>query len=243
MAQIGGGEFTPQYGVSKSSDTVRVGEFLLDQDPVTNGEFLLFVKSHSEWQPGHVVPILTDHNYLKHWDRSPDRYGPKATDKNHPVTNVSWFAANEYCVARGARLPTVFEWEYVARADEHTPDASSKPEFVERLLAWYGQPAEGGREVGRSEPNYWGVRDMHGSVWEWTSDFNSVFVAGDNRRDSEQLKNLFCGSGSTSSTDRANYAAFMRYALRSSLRANYTTEHLGFRCAKNLSEINESKMH
>ena len=81
----------------------------------------------------------------------------------------------------------------------------------------------------------WGVYDMHGLVWEWVEDFNSVFVSGDNRRDGEDLKNMFCGAGSFSAEDKANYAAFMRYALRSSLKGAYTTENLGFRCAYNLS--------
>ena len=72
---------------------------------------------------------------------------------------------------------------------------------------------------------------MHGLVWEWTADFNSVFVSGDNRRGGDKQTNLFCGAGAENSTDRANYAAYVRYALRSSLQAKFTSENLGFRCA------------
>ena len=72
---------------------------------------------------------------------------------------------------------------------------------------------------------------MHGVVWEWVYDFNSSFVTGDNRQDKDKLKDLFCGAGGEGAQDRINYAAFMRYALRSSLKASYKLMNLGFRCA------------
>jgi formylglycine-generating enzyme required for sulfatase activity len=74
---------------------------------------------------------------------------------------------------------------------------------------------------------------MHGLVWEWTADFNSIFLSGESRKDKDTDKNLFCGSASINATDLMNYAAFMRYAFRGSLKASYTTKNLGFRCAKN----------
>ena len=73
---------------------------------------------------------------------------------------------------------------------------------------------------------------MHGLVWEWTSDFNSIFLSGESRKDKDTDNNLFCGSGSVNATDLMNYAAFMRYAFRGSLKAKYTTKNLGFRCAQ-----------
>src|SRR5690606_16906773 len=105
--------------------------------------------------------------------------------------------------------------------------------FLQKILQWYSRPgsASGADPVGGGEANYYGLYDLHGLVWEWTEDFNSLFTPGDNRRDGEQLAELFCGIGATGSADPANYAAFMRYALRNSLQARYTTAHLGFRCA------------
>ena len=69
-------------------------------------------------------------------------------------------------------------------------------------------------------------------VWEWTYDFNSVLISGESRKDVDDDSNLFCGSAAVGTTDLMNYAAFMRYAIRGSLNANYTMKNLGFRCVK-----------
>jgi formylglycine-generating enzyme required for sulfatase activity len=83
-------------------------------------------------------------------------------------------------------------------------------------------------------PNYFGVYDLHGLVWEWVADFNTAMVTGDARADSGLDRQLFCGSGSEGAKDRNNFPAFMRYGFRSSLKASYTVHNLGFRCAKDL---------
>jgi formylglycine-generating enzyme required for sulfatase activity len=80
--------------------------------------------------------------------------------------------------------------------------------------------------------NVFGIWDMHGLVWEWVSDFNTALVTGESRADSGLDRQLFCGSGSSGASDFSDYAAFMRYAYRSSLRGNYTVANLGFRCAE-----------
>ena len=63
--------------------------------------------------------------------------------------------------------------------------------------------------------------DLHGLVWEWTLDFNSVLISGESRKDVDTDTNLFCGSATIGATDLMNYAAFMRYAIRGSVKANY----------------------
>ena len=153
---------------------------------------------------------------------------------NAPVTNVSWFAAKKYCECLGKRLPTMDEWEYVAMADTKRIDARTKQEFNSYILSWYEKPKTYKNAVGQTYKNYWGVYDMHGLVWEWTSDFNSIFLSGESRKDKDSDKNLFCGSGSINASDLMNYAAFMRYSFRASLKARYTTLNLGFRCAKDI---------
>jgi formylglycine-generating enzyme required for sulfatase activity len=77
----------------------------------------------------------------------------------------------------------------------------------------------------------YGVEALHGLVWEWTDDFNALFVTGDNREDGEKNSKFMCGSGATGSARREDYAAFMRYALRSSLTPRTGLINLGFRCA------------
>lgn len=235
--RIEGGKFVPQYGVGSSSEQITIKPFLLDETPVTNKEFAEFIKKNPQWSPQQKETLYVDRNYLRHWERNDQGVLPRTIDHQAAVVNVSWYAAHAYCDAVGKRLPTVFEWEYVAVASGTKKDASKDPEFVQQLLDWYGKPhLNRALIVKNSKSNYYGIYDLHGLIWEWTFDFNSVFVAGDNRRDVEELGNLYCASATTSSTDRANYAAYMRYALRNSLRAAYTMENLGFRCAKGIAE-------
>ncbi len=77
-----------------------------------------------------------------------------------------------------------------------------------------------------------GVHDLHGLIWEWVDDFNSSTVTGDSRADTDTESNLFCGATSLSGSDLRNYATYMRYGMRSSLKGNYTGNNLGFRCAR-----------
>jgi formylglycine-generating enzyme len=67
------------------------------------------------------------------------------------------------------------------------------------------------------------------SLWEWTLDFNSI-PTSDSAND-DTASSLFCGAGARA-RDARDYTAFLRYAFRSSLKANYTLRRLGFRCAK-----------
>lgn len=234
-ASVKGGEFTPLYGLTSSDQKLSVKPFQLDKFPVTNSQFESFLLSLGDKRKMLTSGLVSDGNFLKHWEKGENSaLRPKKGDLRKPVVNVSWFAADEYCRSKGGRLPSVLEWEYAAAADEESRDASRDPKFVERLLAWYSKPSGGADalpEVGKGAANFWGIHDLHGLVWEWTSDFNSVFVAGDNRRDGEKLEDAFCGAGAETATDKANYAAFMRYAMRNSLRGSYSTSNLGFRCA------------
>lgn len=88
--------------------------------------------------------------------------------------------------------------------------------------------------AGLGRPNFYGARDLHGLVWEWVEDFNTAMVTGESRADTGLERDLFCGAGSVGAKDTTDYAAFMRQALRSSLKANNTTTSLGFRCARDL---------
>jgi formylglycine-generating enzyme required for sulfatase activity len=88
--------------------------------------------------------------------------------------------------------------------------------------------------TGTGQPNYWGVRDLHGLIWEWIADFNTAMVTDDSRSDGVLDARLFCGTGAQSARNVNDYPAFMRFAFRSSLRADYCVRNLGFRCAKDL---------
>jgi formylglycine-generating enzyme len=229
MVPIGGGSFVPLYG-STAKKPVKVEAFSMDVYPVTNAQYLDFVKKYPEYRRSKIKGLFADKSYLHQW-ASDFNYGTTNLS-TAPITNVSWFAAKKYCECQGKRLPTMDEWEFVAMADEKRSDARTKEEFNKYILSWYEKSNTYANPVGKTFKNYWGVYDMHGLVWEWTSDFNSIFLSGESRKDKDTDKNLFCGGASVNATDLMNYAAFMRYAFRASLKASYTTKNLGFRCAK-----------
>src|SRR5690606_4017924 len=100
------------------------------------------------------------------------------------------------------------------------------------ILDWYSKPTPTQLpSVQSSHKNSLGVYGLHGLIWEWTSDFNSVMMQNDSRTNAEISESLFCTAGSANVSDKKNYTAFMRYAFRSSLKGNYTVSNLGFRCA------------
>ena len=230
MVKIKGGEFVPLYG---TLEEVKIGDFYMDVYPVTNAQFLEFVKKNPRWKKSEVKKLFADDNYLREWiDGETLSVNLKP---NSPVTNVSWYAAKNYCECQGKRLPTVDEWEYVAMANKTKPDAREEASYNKFILGWYETPNTFNKEIGSTFKNYWGVYDLHGLVWEWTLDFNSVMVSGESRKDSTGDNNLFCGAAAVGATDLMNYAAFMRYAFRGSVKANYSIKNLGFRCVKDIS--------
>ena len=60
-------------------------------------------------------------------------------------------------------------------------------------------------------------------------------MTGESRGDTTLERNLFCAGGALSAGDPSNYAAFMRYAFRSSLKGNYAVGNLGFRGARSFN--------
>lgn len=233
MVYLQGSRYIPLYG--RDSTVVEVKDFEMDVYPVTNAQYHDFVKKHPKWQKSKVIKLFADDSYLANWKNDLEL---KDSEKpNSPVTYVSWFAAKDYCECQGKRLPTVDEWEYAAKADETTKDARVKPSYNQQILSWYEAPRSNENTIGQHKKNVWGVHDLHGLVWEWTLDFNSVLITGESRKDVDKDSNLFCGSAAVNATDLMNYAAFMRYAIRGSLKAKYSMKNLGFRCVKEVDNL------
>lgn len=153
--------------------------FWLGKFEVTNQQFACF-------DPHHDTGWIDTHGK--------DRVGPGVpmNGPQQPVARVSWHEAMGFCQWLGqrlgvtCRLPTEAEWEYACRAGTQTPyscgDATLLAEFanvadatLQSLKPWavrdevLNDGAATSCDVGRYKPNPWGLHDMHGNVWEWTS--------------------------------------------------------------------------
>jgi len=224
------GSFTPLYSDSLQPSTVD--SFYLQQELVTNSEFLAFLNDHPKWKRSNIKSLFAEATYLSHWlsDTVPGSEAPP----DSPVVNISWFVAQNYCESLGGRLPKISEWEYVAQASATQPNATENEDFKNFIITAYEKrPSVPLPSVGQTK-NYWGISDLHSIVWEWNLDFNAVLISGESRKDSSTDRNLFCAAGSIGVLNPTNYAAFLRYSFRGSLKANYCLKNLGFRCAKDL---------
>lgn len=232
---VPGGEFRAFWSAPKDGEqppTKKVKAFQARATQVTNAQFLDFLRKYPQWKKNKVPKIFADQNYLSLF--SSDLKFASGVRPSSPVTYVSYFAAQAYCQSIGMELPTTDQWEYMAMASESKADASQDQQFLNRILEWYAEPKSnsGLPSVKARPPNFYGVYDLHGLVWEWVEDFNSILVTGESREDGNLNRNLFCGGGGMAGGNKENYAAFMRFAFRSSLKGNSTAWNLGFRCVK-----------
>ena len=237
MAVITGGEYRPLY-FSKNSEQISVSSFILDITPVSNIQFFEFIGHTPVWKKSSIPTLFTEDTYLGHWSQHDNVWQPEPSQNQEAVTNVSWFAAQAYCEVQGKRLPTVAEWEFVARASESRPDGSEELGYNQRILNWYARPNLNAN-IGQTPNNYWGVKDLHGLIWEWTEDFNSNLISGESRADASIDTRLYCAAAATDAADPSDYAAFMRYGFRSSLKARFAISNLGFRCAGSADDAKE----
>lgn len=165
---------------------------------------------------------------------------------NHPVVHVNYEDAQAYAAWAGKALPNEVEWEFAARGglegaayawgDAANPDG--------RYLAntWQGRfpfenLAEDGYEgtspVDAFPPNGYGLRDVCGNVWEWTT--TPYAPAGDaeksccHREGPDPRKMLRVVKGG-SHLCAANYCLRARPAARQGESIDSSTSHIGFRC-------------
>lgn len=215
--------YVPVFRDPGELDTV-VGPLLVDETPVTNQGFLVFIELHPQFARSKIPRLYADVGYLSHWSGD---ISFKKSQAHFPVTHVSWFMARKYCAALGKRLPTIAEWEVASDAQN--------PKIESKILEWYAKPGTNLRRVGKESGNKYGVKDSHGLIWEWVDNFSEAIMSGDSRGGSS-TDLLFCGGAALKAKDPTLYATFMRFAYRSSLTAKYDSANLGFRCVKDNME-------
>jgi len=188
------------YGPEKRE--IFLDSFYIDLNPVTNAEYTRFVQ---------------EMNYR------PPRFAddPRLNQPDQPVVGVSFGDAQQFAKWAGKELPTELQWEKAARGTDgriypwgNDPPGSSDATYG--LDPVEGAPAPVGQSLRNVSP--FGVRDMVGNVWEWTT---APFA-----KDSK-----FKAVRGGSYNDSADY---LRTDYRLDAHPKDKFEAIGFRCVKNI---------
>ena len=201
-------------------------------------------------------------------------FGPESSidgRDDHPVVQIAYEDATTFAAWAGKRLPNETEWEYAARGglDGRTYSWGDEPQDPLNLRAnsWQGSfPYRntgargwvGTSPVGTFDPNGFGLVDMCGNTWEWTSDFYTPNHLPVEWAGAAGGASCACGPDSTHSRASAasaepgstiprrvlkggshlcapEYCLRYRPAARSPQAEDTSTTHIGFRCARSLS--------
>lgn len=229
--RVPAGKFTMGSPDSAGDDDQRpqhevfLDEFWMGKTPVTNLQYLAFVKD-------------TGYNSPPDWKKNLPANGK---DK-YPVVFVSWHDANEFCKwiskLRGEdiRLPTEAEWEKSARGLDGRifPWGNKRPNL--QLRNFLGAPITYTIPVGYFSPegdSPYGCADMGGNVWEWVSDWydERYYINSNSQNPLGPRKGKYrvvrCGAWYIN-----------RDGIRSTERSRYvptdSQDYLGFRCARSV---------
>jgi formylglycine-generating enzyme len=192
--------------------------------------------------------------------------GPASTIKdreNHPVVHVAYEDALAYAHWLGRSLPTEAQWEYAARGGRDGEDDWSSafdPDGKPIANTWQGifpvintkeDGYAGTAPVGCFSPNGYGLYDMIGNVWEWTSDWYrpghspqlSIEPQGprlvDLRFPSGQAPSKVIKGGSFLCA--SNFCARYRPAARQPQEVDLGAAHIGFRTVLNVARQSKTE--
>jgi formylglycine-generating enzyme required for sulfatase activity len=158
----------------KPQHKVTLGKYRVSDHLVTNKEYMLFVAANPQWGKDRADPELRDEHYLEDWTES----GCPEGKEDHPVSFVSFHAAQAFASWLGKRLPTEAEWECAARGGlvgKKFPNGDQMNDKLANLAKQY----RGTTPVRKFEPNGFGLYDMAGNLFEWCADCFGPYAAGE----------------------------------------------------------------
>jgi formylglycine-generating enzyme required for sulfatase activity len=214
MVKIPGGEIILRDDRIKRRWLVKIKPFLLAMYPVTQDLYFTITQRSPSYFKGDQNPVesVSWNDAVSFCNLLSQREGLKecySISSDGETVICDW-------EANGYRLPTEAEWEYACRA------GASEVRYGELdKISWYNENSgDKTHEVGKKEPNAWGLYDMLGNVWEWCFDVYDESVYGSYR--------VFRGGGWSDSA---------RGCLASNRRRSHPTfgiEDLGFRIARSI---------
>jgi len=200
-----------------------VKPFYIEKTEVTNFQFYHFVMENTKWAPSNISNLITEglvtDKYLALWENG--IY--KADEKNFPVSNISRYAAESYCLWKTKklnvkfpnwqiRLPNESEWEMAALIN-------IKPDYEKNYFNTIVS-------VDKHDNGIAGLKGLNGSLWEWTSNNYSVYS-------NYFIKNLtehnITGTAVVKGGSWANKPGEVKIFTRGSQPINWCTPYLGFR--------------
>eukprot|EP00105_Crassostrea_gigas_P031068 XP_011453640.2 PREDICTED: sulfatase-modifying factor 2 [Crassostrea gigas] len=173
------------------------------------------------------------------WNK-PEGLGSTVRDRlDHPVVHISMEDAKAFCTWTGKRLPTENEWEFAARGGLQGKIYPWGDRYQKnRTNLWQGKFPEGNTKVDHWEgtspvdfyraQNQFGLYDMLGNVWEWTS--TRYYDRVVDRKLQEVMYVVKGGSFIDSREGHCN--RIVRTAQRMGLQPEYTAQNVGFRCVR-----------
>jgi formylglycine-generating enzyme required for sulfatase activity len=177
MKSIPAGSFlmgSDAQDAEKPQHKVSLGAYRICDHLITNKEYSLFVAANPQWGKDRADPGLRDEHYLEDWTES----GYPEGKEDHPVSFVSFPAAQAFAAWVGKRLPSEAEWECSARGGlvgKKFPNGDQMNDKLANLAKQY----RGTTPIRNFEPNGFGLYDMAGNLFEWCSDWYGPYSAGE----------------------------------------------------------------
>ena len=179
------------------------------------------------------------------WQRPEGPASDTYARARHPVVHVAPEDAEAYASWAGKELPAEAEWEYAARGgveraifawgDELAPHGRMMANFWQGEFPWQNLMVDGWpgtSPVGSFSPNGYGLLDMTGNVWEWTSDAfdprDATTPCCAPESPVERFARRVIKGGSHLCAP--NYCLRFRPAARQGETIDTSTAHIGFRC-------------